>query len=176
VTSSASAAWTPPRGARTVVEIGDELIARGLTTAVAESLTGGLVVAELVSVPGVSAVLHGGVVAYATPLKRDVVGVDGALLAREGAVHPDVAVQLAQRVRAALAVEGRAARVGLGTTGVAGPDPQDGRAVGTVFVAVALDERVEVRELALAGGRAAVRQGAAEAALALLDEVLVRSR
>nr|WP_218853878.1 nicotinamide-nucleotide amidohydrolase family protein [Schumannella luteola] len=156
--------------------MGAELLERSLTTAVAESLTGGLVVAELVSVPGISAVLHGGVVAYATPLKRDVVGVDGDLLDRESAVHPEVAAQLAQRVRAALAVDGRAARVGLGTTGVAGPDPQDGHGVGTVFVAVALDERIEVRRLALSGDRAAIRRGAVDAVLALLDEVLVTSR
>ncbi|TPW76505.1 CinA family protein [Schumannella soli] len=161
---------------RRVADLGAELVDRALTTAVAESLTGGLVVAELVSVPGISAVLHGGVVAYATPLKRDVVGVDGDLLAREGAVHPGVAAQLAERVRTALAVDGIPARVGLGTTGVAGPDPQDGQAVGTVFVAVALDDRTEVRELALAGDRAAIRRGAVEAVLALLDEVLVTSR
>ncbi|TPW70257.1 CinA family protein [Schumannella sp. 10F1B-5-1] len=161
---------------RPVAELGAELISRGLTTAVAESLTGGLVVAELVTVPGISAVLHGGAVAYATPLKRDIVGVDARLLERHGAVHPEVAAQLAQRVRSALAVDGRAARLGIGTTGVAGPDPQDGRAVGSVFVAVALDERVEVRELLLAGDRARIRADAVAAALDLLDEVLESSR
>ncbi|MGA1826747.1 MAG: nicotinamide-nucleotide amidohydrolase family protein, partial [Microbacterium sp.] len=75
------------------------LIARGWSVAVAESLTGGLVVSSLVSVPGASAAVRGGIVAYATPLKHTLLGVDAALLAAEGAVHPDVARQMAAGVR-----------------------------------------------------------------------------
>ncbi len=84
------------------------------------------------SVPGASAVFRGGVVAYITDLKASLLGVDPALLAREGAVHPDVAAADGSRRR-------RPPRgdVGLATTGVAGPDPQDGRPVGEVCVAVA---------------------------------------
>lgn len=148
------------------------LRARGLTIAVAESLTGGLVTAALVTVPGASEVLHGGVVAYATELKRDVVGVDAALLAEVGAVHPEVARQLAERIRATLAVDGRAARVGIGTTGVAGPDPQDGVAPGAAYVAVAVDDRSEVRRIEVRGDRAAVRAAATAAALDLLDDLV----
>lgn len=147
------------------------LIARGLSIAVAESLTGGAVVEQLVRVPGVSRVLFGGVVAYQTQLKRDLVGVDAALLARHGAVHPLVAAQLAERVREALAVDGVAARVGVGTTGVAGPDPQDGVEPGVAYVAVAVDATTEVRTLRLSGDRAAIRRAATEAALALLAEL-----
>ncbi|MBI5161029.1 MAG: CinA family protein [Micrococcales bacterium] len=150
----------------------EALRSRGLTIAVAESLTGGQVVAALVDVPGASAVLHGGIVAYATPLKRDLVGVDARLLAEHGAVHPEVARQLADRVRSALAVDGRAARVGIGTTGVAGPDPQDGVAAGTAFVAVAVDEAILVREVHEEGARDAVRAAATRAALALLAATL----
>lgn len=142
----------------------------GLTVAVAESLTGGLVVAELVRVPGVSAVLHGGVVAYATALKRDVVGVDGDLLAAHGAVHPEVARQLAERIRSALAVDGVPARVGIGTTGVAGPDPQDGVAPGTAWIGVAVDEVTEVRRIRIEGDRDAVRAAAVSEALVMLEE------
>ncbi len=108
------------------------LTARSLTIATAESLTGGLVCAALTEVPGASAVVRGGVVAYATDLKAVVLGVDPDLLAAGGAVQEEVARQMALGVCRLLG-----AAVGVATTGVAGPDPQDGRPVGTVFVAVA---------------------------------------
>lgn len=109
-----------------------ELLAeRGETLAAAESLTGGLVAAELTSVPGASRVFRGSVTAYATGLKREILGVDGALLAERGAVDPEVARQMAAGVRQVLGADW-----GTATTGVAGPDPQDGQPVGTVYVAV----------------------------------------
>ncbi|MEV0255519.1 CinA family protein [Streptomyces sp. NPDC050732] len=107
------------------------LAARGETLAVAESLTGGLVAAEITSVPGASKVFRGSVTAYATELKRNVLGVDGTLLDERGAVDPEVARQMADGVREVLGADW-----GLATTGVAGPEPQDGQPVGTVFVAV----------------------------------------
>jgi len=136
------------------------LRARGWTVATAESLTGGLVAATLVDVPGASRSFRGGVVAYATDVKASVVGVDPALLAEHGAVHPEVARQLAERVRPVVGAD-----VGLGTTGVAGPDPQDGRPPGTVHVAVATPEGTVVRTLALAGDRAAIRAATCAAVL-----------
>ncbi|MGA5873460.1 CinA family protein [Streptomyces cinereoruber] len=108
------------------------LAERGQTLAVAESLTGGLVAAELTGVPGASASFRGSVTAYATALKHELLGVDAALLAERGAVDPEVASQMAAGVRARLGADW-----GLATTGVAGPDPQDGQPVGTVYVAVA---------------------------------------
>jgi len=149
-----------------------ELAGRGLTVAVAESLTGGLVVAELVSVPGASAVVRGGVVAYQTPLKHSLLGVDAGLLAEHGPVHPDVAAAMATGVRERLAVAGRRADVGLSTTGVAGPDGQDGHAPGTVFVGLAVGDRVVVRPLRLAGDRAAVRAATVTECLAGLLDLL----
>ncbi|MFH8610100.1 CinA family protein [Streptomyces sp. NPDC018029] len=107
------------------------LAARGETLAVAESLTGGLVAAEITSVPGASKVFRGSVTAYATELKRDVLGVDGTLLDERGAVDPEVARQMADGIREVLGADW-----GLATTGVAGPDPQDGQPVGTVYVAI----------------------------------------
>jgi nicotinamide-nucleotide amidase len=149
-----------------------ELRRRGITIAVAESLTGGLLVAELVAVPGVSEVLHGGVVAYSTALKHSIVGVDARLLAEHGPVHPEVAEQLATRVRVALAVDGVPARAGLGTTGVAGPGPQDGIPAGVAYAAAALDDRVVVRSLRLDGDRAAIRRAVVSESLAALSELL----
>ena len=133
------------------------LAARGLTLAVAESLTGGELLAELTRPAGASAVVLGGVVVYATELKHSLCGVDAALLAREGPVHPEVAQQLAEGARERLAVAGRAAGIGVATTGVAGPEPQGGRAVGTVFVGFAWDGGSDVAELSLTGARAEIR-------------------
>jgi nicotinamide-nucleotide amidase len=144
----------------------------GRTLAVAESLTGGLLADAFVRVPGASAVLLGGVVAYATPVKHSVLGVDQVLLEREGPVHPEVARQMADGVRRAVAVDGRAADVGLATTGVAGPGPQDGRPPGTVWVGVAVGERLVARGATLPGGRAAVRAATVELAIEALLEVL----
>ena len=144
--------------------------ARGWTLAVAESLTGGLVCSTLVSVPGASNVLRGAVVAYATELKATLLGVDHALLADRGAVDPDVARAMALGVRERLGAD-----VGLATTGVAGPDPQDGHPPGTVHVAVATPDGTRVRSLRLAGDRAAVRGLTVDAVLALGVEFVGRS-
>jgi nicotinamide-nucleotide amidase len=138
---------------------------RGWSLAVAESLTGGLVCASLVEVPGASTVLRGCVVAYATDLKAALLGVDAALLAERGAVDADVAVAMAAGVRDRLTAD-----VGIATTGVAGPDPQDGKAPGTVHVAVVTPDGVHRSELRLAGDRAAVRAATVDAALALALE------
>ena len=108
------------------------LVARGETVAAAESLTAGLVCATLAQVPGASAALRGGLVVYATELKTALAGVDARLLAEHGAVHPEVAAQLAVGAR-----ERCGATWGLGLTGVAGPAAQDGVAPGTVHVGLA---------------------------------------
>ncbi|MGV9249154.1 CinA family protein [Streptomyces sp. NPDC003710] len=151
------------------------LTVRGETLAVAESLTGGLVAAEITAVAGASQVFRGSVTAYATDLKRDVLGVDGTLLAERGAVDPQVAAQMAAGVRKALGADW-----GLATTGVAGPDPQDGQPVGTVFVAVdgpfegVSDELGggKVAALRLNGDRAEIRMESVRSVLALLLEQL----
>lgn len=149
-----------------------ELAKRGETLGVAESLTGGLLAAELVNVPGASAVFRGGVVAYDTAIKSSVLGVDAALLAERGAVDGEVASQMADRVRAVLAVGGRSADYGLATTGVAGPDPQDGKLPGTVFIALASGAGLTASPLHLSGDRAAIRDATVQAALALLAQEL----
>ena len=142
------------------------------TIAIAESLTGGLLTSALVDVPGASAVLHGGVVAYDTALKHSVLGVDAEVLAAHGAVHPDVAVQMAVGVRSALAVRGENASIGLSTTGVAGPDPQDGQEPGTVFIGLAIGHEVRSFAVRLHGDRQAIRRGAVDRALEILEDFL----
>jgi nicotinamide-nucleotide amidase len=148
-----------------------ELIAalreRGWTLGVAESLTGGAVAAEIVSVPGASAALWGAVVAYATPVKHTVLGVDAALLAEHGPVHAEVAVQMADGIRRVVAVDGRAADVGISTTGIAGPDSPDGQPVGTVHIGVVTPHERISRLHVFAGTRAEVRQQATDAVIAL---------
>ena len=139
--------------------------ARALTLAAAESLTGGLVVAALVSVPGASAVVRGGVVAYATELKHELLGVDAALLAAGGPVQAAVAEQMAVGVRARLGAD-----LGLATTGVAGPDPQDGHPPGEVWIARASSTGVRSLRLELGGDRATVRRETVEAVLELALE------
>jgi len=150
------------------------LTARGLTVAVAESLTGGLLVAELVRVPGASAVVVGGVVAYDTAIKHSLLGVDADLLARRGAVDPEVARQMAVGVRTALAVDGRAADIGISTTGVAGPDPQDGKPVGTVYLGFAIGDEVVDAALALTGDRDGIRSAVVSESLIRLHRMLER--
>lgn len=134
-----------PHSAREAIDL---LRGRGLTIAVAESLTGGLLLAELVAVPGASDVLRGGVVAYATELKARLLGVDAALLEANGPVDPDVAVQMARGARLRLGPGGLPASIGLSTTGVAGPGPQDGHPAGTVFVGISVGDRAYPTEFA----------------------------
>lgn len=148
------------------------LVERGFTIAVAESLTGGLLISELISVPGASAAVLGGVVAYNTELKHTLLGVDSGLLAEQGAVHPDVAAQMATGVRVALAVAAGPAHIGISTTGVAGPDPQDGQAVGTVFLGFAIGDDVHTTRLALSGSRAAIRSAVVSESLSELWRIL----
>jgi nicotinamide-nucleotide amidase len=146
------------------------LLARGETVATAESLTGGLVAATLVEIPGVSAVFRGGLVVYATDLKHALAGVPETLLTERGAVDPDVALALAAGAR-----ERCAADWGLATTGVAGPVPQDGKPVGLVYIAVAGPSTAAVRELRLTGDRAQVRAASVTAVLNLLDQELTKA-
>ena len=143
------------------------LVERHETLASAESLTGGLIASTIVEIPGVSAVYRGGLVVYATDLKHTLGGVPERLLDERGAVDPDVARALAAGAR-----ERCAADWALATTGVAGPEPQDGKPVGLVYVAVAGPHGVTVRELNLNGSRASIRTQSATAVLELLAEEL----
>jgi len=148
---------------RLVAEIHHALLRRHETVAVAESLTGGLVAAAITDRPGASDVFIGSITAYATTIKESLLGVDPSLLAERGAVDADVALAMAEGVRQRLKTT-----YGVATTGVAGPESQDGQAAGTVFVAVSADTARSVAALTLTGNRQEIRTGAVIGALRLL--------
>jgi nicotinamide-nucleotide amidase len=146
-----------------------ELRQRGQTVATAESLTGGLVGSLLTAVPGASESYVGGIISYATRLKQSLVGVAPETLATLGPVAERTVAEMAVGVARRCAADW-----GVATTGVAGPDPQDGHPVGEVYVAAAHPAagRVEVRALRLTGDRSAIRDAAAAQALELLAQCL----
>ncbi|GIJ20220.1 CinA family protein [Micromonospora lutea] len=141
------------------------LAERQETFATVESLTGGLLAATVVEIAGASVVYRGGLVVYATELKERLADVPAELLAERGPVDADVAKALAEGGRRRCGADW-----GLATTGVAGPEPQDGKPVGLVFVAVAGPDNTEVRQLDLAGGRDHIRGAAVTEALRLLAD------
>ncbi|WP_214412968.1 CinA family protein [Sphaerisporangium fuscum] len=148
------------------------LVRRKATVAVAESLTGGLIGATLTTVSGASAAFRGGVIVYATDLKARLLGVPDDLLAREGAVHPDVAAAMAAGVRRLAG-----ATYGLAVTGVAGPDEQDGKPVGTVHLAVAGPAgALWPRDVLRPGSRNEIREFTVREGLDLLRGVLEADR
>jgi nicotinamide-nucleotide amidase len=143
--------------------VGRLLLSKGWTLAVAESLTGGLVASRIVSIAGASEWFRGGVVTYASDLKRSLLGV-----AEGPVVSPEVAAEMADGVRRRLGAD-----VGLATTGVAGPTEQDGQPVGTVFAGVALPgAEPDAVRLRLPGDRDRVRQMATISALDVLRQRL----
>ena len=142
------------------------LAERGLTLATSESLTGGLVGAAITSVPGASAVYLGGAVVYATPLKAVLGGVDPATLAEHGAVSPQTAAELASGIRRRTGADWAVA-----TTGVAGPDPQEGHAPGEVWIGVAGPDGAVAQRRTFAGDRGEIREQAVVDAL----EIVLRS-
>ena len=117
---------------------------RGLTFAAAESCTGGDVARRITEIPGASAVFAGGCVTYTNEVKSRLLGIDRELIERNGAVSEPVARLMAERVRAVTGAD-----IGLGVTGLAGPDGDGVHEVGTVFVSMAVEGQTYVRELHL---------------------------
>lgn len=150
-----------------------ELRHRGWSIGTAESLTGGLVAAALIDVSGASASMRGGIVAYDTRVKRDMLGVERDLLEAHGAVHPEVAQQMAEGVRRVLSVDGSPVDVGLSTTGIAGPGSPDGQPVGLVYLGVATPKGYAGRRRVYEGTRDEIRRQATGDVLVLALEALV---
>ena len=141
---------------------------RGSTVATAESLTGGRLAALLTAVPGASATYVGGVVAYATELKVALLEVPASLVEEHGVVSAECARAMAAGARRVLG-----ATYALSTTGVAGPDRQEGHPAGTVFVGLAGPEVSGAVALELAGDRWAVQDATCRHAVASLVAILV---
>lgn len=156
-------------GAVVEQELVHRLAAAGWTLATAESLTGGGVGSRITTVPGASAVYLGGVIAYATGVKTALLGVSPGVVEQHGVVSAQCAVAMAAGVRSALG-----AHVGLSTTGVAGPEPLEGKPVGQVYVAVSGPQGSHVTPLNLTGDREAVRAAAVQAALDLAGSFIGR--
>ena len=142
-------------------------VAANITVATAESLTAGMVAATLAQVPGASGMLQGGVIAYQNDLKERLLGVLPSLLESRGAVDPEVACAMALGVCTAAG-----SRVGISTTGVAGPEPHQGKAVGHVYIGVALDGEVQSYEYHFGGDRELIRVQATQEAISLLEQVV----
>jgi nicotinamide-nucleotide amidase len=140
------------------------------TVAVAESLTGGLLAAALTATPGASLSFRGSLVVYATDLKHSLAGVSASLLRDRGAIDPAVAEALARGARDRLV-----ASWGIGVTGVAGPDPQDGQPVGTVFIAIVGPTSETVVEQNFGGDRNSIRLQTVEKAVNLLAAAVANS-
>lgn len=150
------------------VVVGDALRARGFRVGVAESCTGGLLLGRLTDVPGSSAWVLGGVVAYDNDVKTVHLGVETELLRAHGAVSEPVAQAMARGVRARLHAD-----VGVAITGIAGPDGgTPAKPVGTVVVAAVTPDADAVRTFSFHGDRRMVRQQAVAAALNMIRTAL----
>jgi nicotinamide-nucleotide amidase len=147
------------------------LAGSGATLATAESLTGGRLAAAVTGVPGASAHFVGGFVTYATELKESLLGVPHALVEAYGVVSAECAGAMASGCRAATG-----ATYALSTTGVAGPDRQEGKPVGTVFVGMAGPDGVTTLAMELVGDRHQVQERACREALAALCGILRREQ
>ena len=136
----------------------------GKTLATAESCTGGMIGATLTAVSGSSAVYKGGIISYWSQIKQSLLGVDGEVLRKVGAVSAPVAEAMAVGTRKLLESD-----VAVSVTGLAGPGGDEfGNPVGTVFIGYADGEKTVVRECHFSGDREAVRRQATEAALEMV--------
>jgi nicotinamide-nucleotide amidase len=156
-------------GERLEQVVGRLLLERGLTLAVAESCTGGLVGDRLTDVDGSSAYFERGVVTYSNRAKQDLLGVPEEILRTHGAVSAPCAEAMAQGIRVRAGSD-----CGLAVTGIAGPEGGTAaKPVGTVFVGVAVGDAAEARRYRFLGDRRAVKEQAAGAALDLLRRRLL---
>lgn len=142
-----------------------QLRKKNLTVATAESLTAGMLSSTIADVAGASAVLHGGVVAYNNTIKHRLLGVSADTLAARGAVDAETAKQMARGARDRLDTD-----LGIATTGVAGPEPSEGKAVGIVFIALATPDGTYAKLLRFAGNREKIRRSTVAASLKLMAE------
>lgn len=148
-------------------EIVESLTSRKETLSIAESLTGGALSSEIVEVPGASHILKGSIVAYSNEIKVRELSVPEKLIEESGVVSEDVALAMANGIKARMATTWA-----ISATGVAGPGAHHGVPAGTVWVAIVGPEIRETVKLALEGDRSTVRRGAVESALGVFARIL----
>ena len=148
----------------TIVE---SLKSTGETLSIAESLTGGALTSEIVSVPGASHILKGSIVAYSVEIKVHELSVSQDIIDKVGVVSEEVALAMADGVKARMN-----STWSIASTGVAGPGPHHGIPAGTVWLAIVGPDTRETVKLALEGDRERVRRGAVESALGLVARIL----
>ena len=145
----------------------ESLKSKGESLSIAESITGGALTSEIVSVPGASHILKGSIVAYSVEIKMRELSVPQELIDRAGVVSEEVALAMADGIRARMNTTWSIA-----STGVAGPGPHHGIAAGTVWLAIVGPDTRETVKLALEGDREKVRRGAVESALGVFARIL----
>ncbi|MDR2748829.1 MAG: CinA family protein [Bifidobacteriaceae bacterium] len=134
------------------------------TFAIAESFTGGLLSDSFVKVPGASKAFLGSVIAYSNNVKNSILGVSNSVLNKDGAVSSKAALEMAKGVREKLGSD-----IGISTTGIAGPDNQEGKQVGLIYVAVAADNFEQVQEFVIENkGRQFIRLSGVDKAQKML--------
>lgn len=143
----------------------------GLQIATAESLTAGLVAATIADIPGASMVLNGGVISYTNDVKHRLLNVPEHHLATAGAVDADTAIYMAQGARSACGAD-----IGVSTTGVAGPEPHQGKSVGTVYIGVASAHTAQAHRFDFDGDREHIRHSSVKHALNAVIQQLSSSR
>ncbi|MDP8247818.1 MAG: nicotinamide-nucleotide amidohydrolase family protein [Candidatus Tritonobacter lacicola] len=145
-----------------------ELLSRSLTISVAESCTGGMAAGTLTDVAGISGTFKLGIVAYSDGAKVGVLGLDGEMLAANGAVSGETAAAMAKAIRRMGATD-----IGVGITGIAGPSGgTPGKPVGLVFIGAATASGHLCREFRFVGSRRKIREAAVRAAMELVQEVV----
>lgn len=149
----------------------NKLIESNLKVAIAESCTGGLLAERIISIPDSSKVIDLGLVTYSNSQKIDLLGVDAAVITNSGAVSEEVALQMANRVKAL-----GNADIGVGITGIAGPSTSESKPVGLVYVAVVYGEKVVVKKLNLSRGytseRTRIRRTSTTVALKMILDIM----
>lgn len=150
--------------------VGQLMVEKGMTLSVAESCTGGLLSKRITDLPGASAYYKGGICSYANEIKMNILGVSKQTLETLGAVSPEVAEQMAAGVARCMNTD-----VGVGITGIAGPDGgSEQKPVGLVYISVWSRGKQQTREIRVSLGRDRVRNHAASTALDMIRRILLQ--
>lgn len=143
--------------------IANRLIEKNLRLAVAESLTGGHISDAITNLPGSSRFFEMSVVSYSSHSKSEVLGIGGSIIKKFGMISEETAIAMARAI-----ADLSDAEISLSTTGVAGPEPMEGKDVGLVYMAVSVNGRVESRGMKFSGSREEIKRAASLEALNFL--------